>query len=248
MRRFGRWIFNGLTVLSLVLCLSTVGLWVRSYLVGDAVTWHRSRQDTEFFHQSNMGFTVARGGLRVELGASRWPLPYLAEYKIVPTARGYGHRTLMPISYPNTPPRSSNTWERELAGFKVWLDVYRPVQGSPLIYHYETSGACLILPLWAIALVFALLFAALGVRRYFQRAKREGVCPSCSYDLTGNVSGVCPECGTIIKKAIQAKRRGSDATVWATSFRNGCLCLLVRIGGGARTLCGELYGGRPLLC
>ena len=24
------------------------------------------------------------------------------------------------------------------------------------------------------------------------------VCPSCGYDLTGNVSGTCPECGTAI--------------------------------------------------
>ena len=27
-----------------------------------------------------------------------------------------------------------------------------------------------------------------------ERRKR-GLCPSCGYDLTGNVSGVCPECG-----------------------------------------------------
>lgn len=26
--------------------------------------------------------------------------------------------------------------------------------------------------------------------------KRLGLCPSCGYDLTGNVSGTCPECGT----------------------------------------------------
>jgi uncharacterized paraquat-inducible protein A len=26
--------------------------------------------------------------------------------------------------------------------------------------------------------------------------KSRGLCPACAYDLTGNVSGVCPECGT----------------------------------------------------
>ena len=30
-------------------------------------------------------------------------------------------------------------------------------------------------------------------RRRFRT--RRGVCPRCAYDLTGNVSGVCPECG-----------------------------------------------------
>ena len=28
-----------------------------------------------------------------------------------------------------------------------------------------------------------------------ERVKR-GLCPTCGYDFTGNVSGVCPECGT----------------------------------------------------
>src|SRR5438046_2327971 len=33
-RRIGRYILNGLTVISLVLCVATVGLWVRSYHAG----------------------------------------------------------------------------------------------------------------------------------------------------------------------------------------------------------------------
>ena len=28
-----------------------------------------------------------------------------------------------------------------------------------------------------------------------KRRERLGLCPSCGYDLTGNVSGTCPECG-----------------------------------------------------
>jgi hypothetical protein len=27
------------------------------------------------------------------------------------------------------------------------------------------------------------------------RRQLHGQCPQCGYDLTGNVSGVCPECG-----------------------------------------------------
>jgi hypothetical protein len=34
---------------------------------------------------------------------------------------------------------------------------------------------------------------------------RPGFCTSCSYNLTGNVSGVCPECGTVIENFVQAK-------------------------------------------
>jgi len=32
----------------------------------------------------------------------------------------------------------------------------------------------------------------------------KGLCPTCSYDLTGNTSGTCPECGSPIP-ALQSK-------------------------------------------
>jgi hypothetical protein len=28
-----------------------------------------------------------------------------------------------------------------------------------------------------------------------ERRRRQGLCTKCGYDLTGNVSGTCPECG-----------------------------------------------------
>ena len=33
------------------------------------------------------------------------------------------------------------------------------------------------------------------------RRRRKGLCVECSYDLTGNVSGVCPECGARMETA-----------------------------------------------
>lgn len=36
------------------------------------------------------------------------------------------------------------------------------------------------------------------VRRW--RRRRRGLCVRCGYNLTGNVSGICPECGTRIEK------------------------------------------------
>ena len=42
MRRIGRYILNGLTVLSLVLCMATVGLWVRSYGIPQKLQFSRS--------------------------------------------------------------------------------------------------------------------------------------------------------------------------------------------------------------
>jgi hypothetical protein len=43
---------------------------------------------------------------------------------------------------------------------------------------------------------FLALFAALfACQCLFARITPPGHCPNCGYDLTGNVSGVCPECG-----------------------------------------------------
>jgi hypothetical protein len=39
MKRFRRWVFNGLAALSLVLCLATCVLWVRSYFVPEVYNW-----------------------------------------------------------------------------------------------------------------------------------------------------------------------------------------------------------------
>jgi hypothetical protein len=43
--------------------------------------------------------------------------------------------------------------------------------------------------------------AFLCLRKYRPaRPGRPGVCARCSYDLTGNVSGVCPECGAEVAR------------------------------------------------
>ena len=51
------------------------------------------------------------------------------------------------------------------------------------------------IPLWAVFLV-AVIPSSIGWRRY--RRPPPGRCQKCGYDLTGNVTGVCPECGTEI--------------------------------------------------
>jgi hypothetical protein len=55
----------------------------------------------------------------------------------------------------------------------------------------------LVLPAWLVVAATAALPLARAVWHVrAARRRRPGHCPACGYDLTGNVSGVCPECGT----------------------------------------------------
>ena len=56
-------------------------------------------------------------------------------------------------------------------------------------------------PLWAPLVLFAayptLAFIRGPLRR--RRRKRKGLCRTCGYDLTANVSDVCPECAAKVE-------------------------------------------------
>jgi outer membrane protein assembly factor BamD (BamD/ComL family) len=95
-----------------------------------------------------------------------------------PLSPGPGYHALRPFTPSNTfAPR----WQ--WAGFS-WT--------STSVSIYTVTD--LRIPDWAILTPAALVLAWIVRRRL--RAVPPGHCPHCRYDLTGNVSGVCPECGT----------------------------------------------------
>ena len=77
---------------------------------------------------------------------------------------------------------------------------WRSERQEPLPFRYRVlwphrepdwGGALLSFPLW-IPLVLGLIPLAYG---WFRSRRRNGRHCHCGYDLTGNVSGRCPECG-----------------------------------------------------
>lgn len=82
---------------------------------------------------------------------------------------------------------------------------------SPLGFSYTRHRAVLtngpvsvvriVLPLWEPLVIFglypAIAFIRGPLRRY--RRRRRGLCIRCGYDLEGNVSGACPECGRTMR-------------------------------------------------
>lgn len=69
-------------------------------------------------------------------------------------------------------------------------------------WHGHRRARAISVPLWflvslAAYLIWWILFGRAGLLHRHRMAK--GHCPSCDYNLTGNISGVCPECGTEIR-------------------------------------------------
>ena len=63
----------------------------------------------------------------------------------------------------------------------------------PLVSR-TSGGSAVFIPFWLV-LAVAGSVAALGCRRQGRRRPQAGRCPGCNYDLRGNTSGRCPECG-----------------------------------------------------
>jgi hypothetical protein len=76
-------------------------------------------------------------------------------------------------------------------GLQVWAHASRALYWLP-----STSGPFVTIPLWPL-FVAAFIPSAIGWRR--SRRRRPGHCRKCRYDLTGNLSGICPECGTPVE-------------------------------------------------
>lgn len=67
----------------------------------------------------------------------------------------------------------------------------------PSIVFQPNGGLCIECPLWIAFMPTAVTIIGLSCRR--QQPPVAGQCGRCGYDLRGNVSGCCPECGTPVR-------------------------------------------------
>ena len=54
------------------------------------------------------------------------------------------------------------------------------------------------IPHWFLTLIFAIFPGVWFIKWRRRRKLGPNACPSCGYDLTGNQTGECPECGESI--------------------------------------------------
>ena len=191
MRRLRRWLFNGLTLLSLGLCVATASLWVKSYYRIDlaGIVWQtRERLDNTLF------CVVLRGETEVlyEAPSIKFPPEPHGVYHV-----SFAHTSKSSLSNIFLDPPLS--YDRPL--FAQWM------HGG---FGYVSAGAdhdmkyraCLI-PLWSLLIAFALLpamrFYGLAIKMRDRRRQSRGQCANCGYDLRATPDR-CPECGKIPPK------------------------------------------------
>jgi hypothetical protein len=69
----------------------------------------------------------------------------------------------------------------------------------------ESSTSLSLHPSFFLLLPLIWLWVRLAEAWARRRERLKGCCPTCHYDLTGNSSGVCPECGTAVSEGVEAK-------------------------------------------
>jgi len=85
---------------------------------------------------------------------------------------------------------------------------YRMSDGTLYTVGYHRA-TCVNAPFWVVVALLAIypLTRLLQVPYRRLRRRRAGLCIKCGYNLTGNVSGRCPECGAGVAAAVKTGRR-----------------------------------------
>lgn len=186
MNRIGRWLLNILTALSLLSCIAAAAFWARAGGGCESITVHRERwPNPNFCNEYFSSIAASRGNLYLNVK--------VAETEFAPDPHFRGADT---FNLDHRADAGGRRLPHEWHGFG-WSASSLHTAGER-----ETFRAFAV-PLWLAIVGFAAL-PLIRLARYRARLAHRrlaaGLCPSCGYDLTGNVSGMCPECGTKVMR------------------------------------------------
>ena len=187
-----RRLLNFLTALSLLVCVAAIGLWLRSYVRSDAVWYSRVAEGDAFVDATGWQFETARGDVSVRRQFSKvrhggvhldntWPDGWAWQAN-APTERVF-------FASGGVTPFESGV---RAGGFEYYSAEYAGADGS------RSGQRRVVVPFWALVLLAAPLPAVRLWRRLRRGRFAPGHCRACGYDLRGNESGVCPECGRAV--------------------------------------------------
>ncbi len=184
MRRVRRYILNALTVLSLLLCVATAALWVRSYRVLDSYQSFRPADGRL------IALALLRGGLQIAHGDG-FPRDH-------PLANA-GWESIEMGDFMLGPP--DKNWQLLFGGV---TSIDQRLLGFRYLSGYLLAGRfwSIQIPLWSICTLL-LLSPMLRMRSSCQKWQRREhrLCLRCGYDLRATPDR-CPECGTPVTTPI----------------------------------------------
>ena len=177
-----RRLFNSLSAMSLLLAVSLLTMWIRSYWASEVVHWGLTMQPmvVRLYEIGSANGVVCAGRIQVTAGTPRFVSP--------PTGWSEGWFRL-----PKTAASSMGV-ERSWAGFGLYSR--HTLRQAGLIDDYKGVQ----LPYWFLTPLAGWLPTVWGVKakRRWQRERRRGLglCLHCGYDLRATADR-CPECGSI---------------------------------------------------
>jgi hypothetical protein len=191
MRRLLRWTFHALAAASLLLCLATAALWVRSYRACDL--FYAARQE------------ASENGRRYD--AKHFQCRLISDRGHFDGYLGWSERPEDEFKPP---------WQFKLRhpdGHLSFFSTFRFRSDREVNDGYAYSSCFLGTSAWSLVAAFAVLpaiFAFRQVRAVRRRRRaRLGCCPACGYDLRATPER-CPECGRSAKPGEGATRRGGE--------------------------------------
>jgi len=176
-----RRLHNGLTALSLLLCVAAAGLWVQSHRGVGSARWRDLGRNAGALVRHYAEARWEGGELHLHCGDETWRDP--GEGAVVASAPGAGGFSLRPSSYTRFA-ADRPAWESLGFGFG---------RSSVGRMAYSHRGWRVTVPFWAIVLGTCALPAA-RLRRKWRGRGAFGLCAWCGYDLRATPER-CPECG-----------------------------------------------------
>jgi hypothetical protein len=174
--KFRRRLFASVCVLSLILCLATMGLWVRSYQYSDGIGYQRAVRnnvDDHWWIQSVVG-ELRFVGLRSTTTPSTNPPGWMYSSRL----------------------QNGEQLSGSKQGFNYATYSQRP--------HHDFIARVISVPHWFVISVLSIAptYSLFSLRRQSKRRKL-GLCLKCGYDLRASPQR-CPECGTAANGARDA--------------------------------------------
>jgi hypothetical protein len=200
----GRYCVDALTVLSLLLCVATVGLWVRSFGVWDYLSYRRDDANELTFRlwiaKQENGYVRITGVRRVldTIGGFQMVLHDIQTTRDPPLGFGRGS-----VPAGTRDDREEFHWHLGV-GTQSGQRTTRALQVRPERRDHgylHTAWFEVLIPYSHVALIFAVapgIWAYRRWRRWSLLQRAPGLCARCGYDLRATPDR-CPECGAAAK-------------------------------------------------